>query len=80
VISEGKLVSTQFSTQSNEEHYIKHKPIQKYYVMKYISGYEPRVDEIINILIQKLNRRFVDTGEICNMDDWLFYCEKPERK
>jgi hypothetical protein len=53
------------------------RPILKYFAMTNILGYEPLADETINAFIQKLDRRFADTGEVCDMDDWLFYCERP---
>lgn len=43
--------------------------------MSNILGYEPLVNETINILTHQLDRKYADTGDVCDLDKWLLYCQ-----
>ena len=68
-------MSNVFNTRSNDFHTMALKPIKKYFAMKSVLEHEPLLDETIATLVQKLDREFVDTGKVCDLDDWLIYCE-----
>ena len=67
-------MSNLFNTRSNELHSTLLKPIKKYFVMNQILEHEALFDQTINTLIQKLNQKFANTGDVCNLDDWLLLC------
>lgn len=73
--SNGKLVSNIFNTRSNEFHTMALKPIKKYYAMKSVLEHEPLLDETITTFVEKLDQNFANTGKVCDLDDWLLYCE-----
>lgn len=68
-------MSNLFNTRSNEFHSTALKPVKKYYAMNNILEHEPLLNETINTFIRKLDQGFADTGDVCDLDNWLHYCE-----
>ena len=56
------------------EHAKFRRPIQNAYSLTNLKGYEPYVDEIINMLVSVLDRHVADQKQI-NLSLWVYYCE-----
>lgn len=41
--------------------------------MSTLVSFEPLVDSTILTFVDQINRRFVQTGRVCNLPDWLLY-------
>lgn len=57
------------------EHARVRRPIQNAYSLTNLKGYEPYVDEIINMLVNVLDRYAGDQKQI-NLSLWVYYCEQ----
>ena len=77
-VKNGKaIVSNMFSTLSNDFHNMQLKPVAKHYTANALMEFEPLVDQTIGIFRQKIEEKFVSTGKVCDIDNWLLYCTEP---
>lgn len=45
--------------------------------MNSVLEYEPRLNETIEIFVDKLRQNFADANHVCDLDKWLLFCEQP---
>ena len=67
----GKAIPGLFATQDENIHRLLKRPIAGMYSMTSLVSYEPHVDSTIRAFFNELDIRFVRTGEVCNLHDWL---------
>lgn len=71
---EGKKLPTLFSTQSEEYHSQLKRSVNSAFSMSAQMQYEPFFDSTNQIFLEQTQKRFADTGRICNFYQWLqFY-------
>ncbi|KAI1772662.1 cytochrome P450 [Hypoxylon cercidicola] len=69
----GTSLPTIFATQDESVHRMLKRPIAGVYSMSNLVSFEPLVDRTIDVFCQELDRRFVLTGETCDLGAWLQY-------
>ena len=62
---------TLFATQDEELHRTLKRPIAGVYSMSNLVSFEPYVDSTIRVFFAELDKRFVQTQNVCNLGDWL---------
>ncbi|KAH8590119.1 cytochrome P450 [Bisporella sp. PMI_857] len=70
------IIKNVFSTQSNDFHSQKMRPISKFYKMANILQCEPLVSQTINAFCKRLDEEFIsgrNAGKTCKMDEWLLF-------
>lgn len=67
----GKAIPGLFATQDENVHRLLKRPIAGMYSMTSLVSYEPHVDSTIKTFFNQLDNRFVKTGHVCNLHDWL---------
>jgi hypothetical protein len=74
VVVNGVRLKNLFSTQDEKWHSTYIRPIKGLYSMTKVQDMEPGVDVAINMLVDKLRKRFVDKGLPCEMANYLQFC------
>ena len=74
-IINGSFLGNLFSERDYEAHKKQKRPIAKEYSLTSVLSFEPHMDEIIGLLCQELEARFVGGRETCDLHGWLEYCE-----
>ncbi|KAF6218600.1 hypothetical protein HO133_005951 [Letharia lupina] len=69
--AKGKPVQTIFTTQDENLHRMLKRPIAGIYTMSNLMSFEPYVDTTISFFFAQLDKRFAQTGDICNLGTWL---------
>lgn len=69
----GTILPTIFATQDEMLHRMLKRPIAAVYSMSNLVSFEPLVDRTIDVFRQELDRRFVTSGTVCDLDAWLQY-------
>ncbi|KAI0542541.1 putative benzoate 4-monooxygenase cytochrome P450 [Xylaria digitata] len=69
----GAVLPGIFATQDENLHRMLKRPIAAVYSMSNLVSFEPLVDRTIEVLLQELDRRFVQSGEACDFGTWLQY-------
>lgn len=69
----GVRVQNIFSSRDEKWHSMALRPIRQAYSMTQVLDMEPQIEEIIDLLCEKLDERFVRPGVPCNMADYLLY-------
>ncbi|KAI0405419.1 putative benzoate 4-monooxygenase cytochrome P450 [Xylaria palmicola] len=69
----GAVLPSIFSTQDENLHRMLKRPIAAVYSMSNLVSFEPLVDRTIEVFRQELDRRFVSSGETCDLGAWLQY-------
>lgn len=67
----GKAIPGLFATQDEDIHRLLKRPIAGIYSMTNLVSFEPYVDSTIRVFFDQLDKRFVQTNEVCNFDVWL---------
>lgn len=60
-----------FNVLDEDLHRILKKPIASIYSMSNLVSFEPYVDSTMSVFFEELDRRFVQTNEVCDLDSWL---------
>ena len=68
----GKAIPGLFATQDRRIHTLLRKPIAGLYSMTSLVSYELMVDSTIRVFFEQLDRRFGQTGRVC--DTWMSGC------
>ncbi|OTB02447.1 hypothetical protein M426DRAFT_13424 [Hypoxylon sp. CI-4A] len=69
----GVILPAIFAAQDESLHRMLKRPIAGVYSMSNLVSFEPLVDRTIEVFRQELDRRFVLTGEACDLGAWLQY-------
>lgn len=69
--AKGKPVPTIFATQDENLHRVLKKPITAIYSMSNLVSFEPYIDTTMDVFFAQLDKRFVQTGEVCDLSQWL---------
>ena len=78
-----KVIYNLFSQTDNDLHAREKRPISKHYSMNGILPLEPHIDSTITKFCDELEKRFVNppnAGKVCNLGDWILYCEYSLRR
>lgn len=62
-----------FTTQDEKQHKQLKSPIAPLYALSNVITFEGFVDEILGVLFQQLDKRFVDSCKTFDLGDWLQY-------
>lgn len=69
----GKPIPGMFATQDEGLHYVLKRPIGGIYSMSNMVSFECFVDSTIRVLFEQIDKRFVQTKDICDLGAWLQY-------
>lgn len=69
----GVILPTIFAAQDEALHRMLKRPIAAVYSMSNLVSFEPLVDRTVDIFRRELDRRFVASGEACDLGTWLQY-------
>jgi hypothetical protein len=69
----GTILPTIFATQDEPLHRMLKRPIAAVYSMSNLVSFEPLVDSTVDVFRHELDRRFVETGQTCDLGTWLQY-------
>ncbi|ERF75874.1 hypothetical protein EPUS_01240 [Endocarpon pusillum Z07020] len=69
--AKGKPVPTIFATQNENLHRMLKKPIAGIYLMSNLMSFKPYVDTTISYFFARLDKLFVQTGDVCDLGAWL---------
>ena len=67
----GKAIPGLFATQDRRIHNLLRKPIAGIYSMTNLMSYEPMVDSTIRCFFEQLDKRFIESPQVCKLDVWL---------
>lgn len=62
-----------FTTQDEDQHKQLKSPIAYLYNLSNVTTFESFVDEVLEVLFQQLDQRFVNQNEVCDLGNWLQY-------
>ncbi|KAI0009454.1 cytochrome P450 CYP4/CYP19/CYP26 subfamily protein [Xylariaceae sp. FL0662B] len=62
-----------FNTQNEQTHKLIKSPIASIFSLTNVVTFEPLLDGVLECLSTHIDRRFLDTGEVFNLGDWLQY-------
>jgi Cytochrome P450 len=62
-----------FTTQDEQQHKQLKNPIAPLYALSNVVTFEGFVDEVLGVLFQQLDRRFVDSHDSFDLGDWIQY-------
>lgn len=68
---DGKPIPGIFAAQDDEIHKRLKRPVAGAYAMSSLVSFEPYVDSTMRVFCDQLRRRFVETGEPCDLGKWL---------
>lgn len=74
-VANGKVVQSMVGSTQKQVHASIRKPVASLYSMSNILSFEPRVDEIIHLLIGRFEEEFIRKDKTCNIAAWASYCE-----
>lgn len=74
-LSDGHRIANVFNTQNEEWHNQHIAPIRSMWGMTKLLEYEPLLDETLMKLMEKFTSNYVDTGKVCQIDEWMGYCK-----
>ena len=60
-----------FTTQDDDLHKQLKTPIAQLYNLSSVIQFEPFVDEVLGLLFEQLDKRFVEQKKVCNLGDWI---------
>jgi hypothetical protein len=60
-----------FNVTDEKLHAAMKRPVAHAYAMSSLVDYEPHVDSTSQILVEQLSRMYADTGEVCDLGEWL---------
>jgi len=60
-----------FTTQDDDLHKQLKTPIAQLYNLSSVVQFEPFVDEVLGLLFEQLDKRFVEQKKVCNLGDWI---------
>ena len=69
----GKIVAGVFQTQDEKQHSAMKRPVTGMYSLSTVATYEPLVDQIIRLFVDRVTAEFSDKSKACNIADWLHY-------
>ena len=69
--AKGAAMPGLFNTQDENLHRVMKKPIASIYSMSNLVGFEPYVDSTMSVFFNELDKRFAETGEVCDLGVWL---------
>ena len=69
--AKGAAMPGLFNTQDENLHRVLKKPIAGIYSMSNLVSFEPYVDSTMSVFFNELDKRFAETGGICDIDVWL---------
>ncbi|KAL0939605.1 benzoate 4-monooxygenase cytochrome p450 [Colletotrichum truncatum] len=72
-IVDGKITYHMFSETNNVEHARLKRPVVRHYSVPSVLAMESHMDKIIDDLCAHLQKRFTDTGESCELGNWLAF-------
>lgn len=75
VVVAGVRYNNLFSTRDEKWHSTFVRPVKSLYSMSKVQDMEPGLDVTINLFFEKLRERFVQTGNLCDMSEYLNFCE-----
>lgn len=75
VVVGGVRLKNLFSNQDEHWHSTYIRPVKNLYSMSKVQDVESNLDITINLFFDKLRDRFVRTGMLCEMSDWINFCE-----
>ncbi|KAF2753019.1 cytochrome P450 [Pseudovirgaria hyperparasitica] len=70
-MSKGRILPGLFATQDEGVHRMLKRPIAQTYSMSNLVSFEPYVDSTMRVFFEQVDRRFVSTGELCDLGAWL---------
>jgi hypothetical protein len=70
---QGGALPAIFTTQDELQHKTLKTPVASLYLLSNVITFEPFVDEVLDILFQQLDERFVKTQATADLADWLQY-------
>jgi hypothetical protein len=73
-LTDGHRIANVFNTQDEEWHTNQIAPIRSMWGMTKLLEYEPLFDETLMKLMDKFTSNYVDTGKVCQIDEWMGYC------
>ncbi|KAF2768767.1 cytochrome P450 [Teratosphaeria nubilosa] len=62
-----------FNTRDNAWHDKIMRPIRGFWSMTKVLEIEPYIDQTLNLLVEKLDEKYIKAGKTCMMDDWIAY-------
>ena len=62
-----------FATQDEDLHYVLKRPIAQIYSMSNMLSFERFADSTIRVFFNEIDKRFVQTKDICDLGAWLQY-------
>lgn len=71
----GKRVANLFTSKDEKWHTMVLRPVRPLYSMTQVLDMENLIDTTINLLCEKLDERFVQQGESCDIADYMMYGE-----
>ena len=74
-LSDGHRIANVFNTQDEEWHNQNIAPIRSMWGMTKLLEYEPLFDETLMKLVDRFMSKYVDTGKVCHIDEWMGYCK-----
>ena len=69
--AQGAAMPGLFNTQDENLHRIMKRPIAGIYSMSNLVSFEPYVDSTMSVFFNELDRRFAQTGDVCDLGVWL---------
>lgn len=63
-----------FSHQDEDWHSKFIRPIKGLYSMTKVRDFEPGIDKIIGIFMEKIQEGFITSGKLCEMSEYISYC------
>lgn len=75
VVVDGKRKTNIFNSQDANWHAEMISPIRNIWGMTKILDEEPHVDEVISNLVDKFTNKYVNSHQVCLIEDWMTYCE-----
>ena len=69
--AKGAAMPGLFNTQDENLHRILKRPIASIYSMSNLVGFEPYVDSTMSVFFKELDKRFAQTGDVCDLGVWL---------
>lgn len=71
--TKGGALPAVFTTQDEQQHKILKTPVASLYSLSNVVTFEPFVDQVLEMLFNQLDRRFVKSSATFDLADWLGY-------
>lgn len=73
----GEPKTSAFGTRDVKWHGQIISPIRGIWRLDKLLEQETYVDNVINNLVDHLTRKYVDSSQVCQIEDWVTYCKLP---